>query len=528
MTNTRIAQAVAAALALSAAGTSMAALTDITSVPAANVLYLSGSTAIDPGLTSYWITGASAPCDPTTAVFYTGTTGGKQFVAVACSATGASTFSGNNIAMIKEDTGGSLNGIIPVREPAPLLGGGLFPDFTTLNISSNCGTVLVAAPGKLTCTGYGTSTVLPNVGFADVDPAMFGANLISTVDSLASAQFDTLDVVFAPAASLGLRNYLQTVEGLPSGDDSATSMPRLSKGTLEWIFTNGASITPDWRAVLPSVGTASINFGHPGTTTPSTTGIYVCQRGLSSGTERTAQIFFGNQNCASGVRLFAAPTQATCQADGCSWTGVTAQLNGHNFAGNGTGDVLSCLQAQNDLEKLAIGFASIDNPWGTFQSNTARQEFRYIRVGQAVPSIETAGANDYDYWAQSIGVFPNAGHANNPTGVAGAVANYIALSGNRVGSCASISALNGTHVYQTAPVEWDAGFLCIPSSGITASPQTAALATFQANPANPYVHTQAFLTTGFGPTYNCQPTVPAQNVPNVSPSDPTWLAPPLF
>jgi hypothetical protein len=79
--------------------------------------------------------------------------------------------------------------------------------------------------------------------------------------------------------------------------------------------------------------------------------------------------------------------------------------------------------------------------------------------------------------------------------------------------------------------------MCIPGDGhlvfpdllpITASPQTATLAMFQANPANPLVREQPFDTSGFGATANCQPPVPAQFDPDVSPDAPTWLAPPLF
>lgn len=534
MLNSRVQQAVAAALALSAAAAANAANVDITTVAAANVLYASGSTAIDPGLTSYFIAGATAPCstngaDPA-ASFYTGTVAGKKFIAVACTGAAGSPFAAQPIAIIKEDNGGSLFGIDPVRDDVALPSTGTqantFPDYTTLT-STNCPGAPVAAPASAACTGYAVSTVHPNLGFADVEPAAFQ-------DSIGTAtQFGTLDVVFAPAVNVGLYHELQTAQSLTVGSDLAAAMPQLTKAQLTAIFSGAIA---DWAKVIPAAGTTPVNWGVAAGTTwngtatvastvpvsanPSTTTVFICQRGQSSGTERAAEIFFEGQNCATGTLVLAKAIPATIGADGVTWaTSFTADKN---FAGAGTGDLLACLQGADKAGHLAIGFASIENPWGSFQGNTARKDFRYIRYNDAVPSIQTAAAGAYDYWVQSVGVAPAATNGNAASGVAGQVASFIQTGANRIGSVASVANLNATHVYETG--NWEAGFLTIPD-GVAATPNaaTATVSTFEGNPVN--VSTR--FGTGVSVTNNCQTPVVHSSAPSSS-NAPAWLIPALF
>ena len=531
MSNYRVQQAVAAALALGAAAAANANV-DITAVPAANVLYTSGSTAIDPGLTSYFIAGATAPCSSSgaDASFYTGTVAGKKFIAVACTGAAGSPFAAQPIAIIKEDNGGSGFGIDPVRDDVALPSAGTqantFPDYTTLT-STNCPGAPVAAPASAACTGYAVSTVHSNLGFSDVEPAAFQ-------DSIGTAtQFGTLDVVFAPAVNVGLYHELQTAQGLSVGSDLATGMPQLTHAQLTAIFSGTIS---DWAKVISGAGTTPVNWGVAAGTTwngaatvastvpvsanPSTTTVYICQRGQSSGSERAAEIFLEGQNCATGTLKIAAAIPATIGADGVTWaTSFTADKN---FAGAGTGDLLACLQGADKAGHLAIGFASIDNPWGSFQTNTARKDFRYIRYNDAVPSVQTAAAGAYDFWVQSVGVAPAATNGNAASGVAGQVASFVQTGANRIGSVASVANLNATHVYEAA--NWEAGFLSVPD-GVAATPNaaTATVSTFDANPVN--VATR--FGSGTNVTNNCQTPVVHSSTPSSSPA-PAWLIPALF
>src|SRR3974377_1270965 len=117
MTHTKIQQAVAAILAVSAAGAASAV--DITTVPAGHIVYVGGSTAITKGLIAYWAnsTATSAFCNAASTAgvidtyAFTGATN-RNFIAVACAAgAGALSVAADTlIAFIKEDTGGSANG----------------------------------------------------------------------------------------------------------------------------------------------------------------------------------------------------------------------------------------------------------------------------------------------------------------------------------------------------------------------------------------------------------------------------------
>ena len=546
MSNFRVQQAVAAALTLGSVAIASAAQVDITTVPVANVLYVSGSTAIDPAMSSYWITGATAPCSTVTTdpapTFYASTQTGKKFQAVACtasaalvSASGGTIAAGTSIAMIKEDNGGSQFGIDPVRDNTGLALTGqtvvsFYPDITTLTAGGNCA-ALAVAPASTACTGaFGTVSQAPNLGFADVDAAMFQDSLTGTGGT--ATQFNTIIIPFGVAVNLGLYHELQTLEatslGLTVGSDSANSMPILTKDQLTAVFTGQVG---NWTTLFPGIATTAVTWGttggtqfNAGSAAPAGTTVYLCQRGQSSGTERTAEIFFTNGNCASGINKlnFAGVLPASCQADGCSWS--TAFNNDKNFAGNGTGDLLTCLQGQDKVGHLAIGFASIDNGWGTFQSNTARRDFRYIRYNDAVPSIENAASGLYAYWAQSIGVIPPSGAGNFPSGVAGALATFVNSGANRIGSSTSLANLNATHSYQNtgvAATQWDGGILGIPESGVnTPNPSAATLATFQANPV---ASASKFSGTA---TNNCN--LPSATSLTDTNSSPAWQAPAQF
>src|SRR5262249_32047279 len=148
-------------------------------------------------------------------------------------------------------------------------------------------------------------------------------------------------------------------------------------------------------------GTATVTgCTAPMPATPATTSIYVCQRGLSSGAERSAGVFFENEFCTVGTRALDI-RPATCSTDGCSWS--PSFLAAKNFAGAGTGDLLACLQAHDQAGQFAIGFASTLNGWGTFQSNSDRRDFRFTRVNGVAPSIENVAAGRYRWWVESVG-----------------------------------------------------------------------------------------------------------------------------
>lgn len=479
--NTQVSRAVAGALALAAAAGAHAV--DLSGVSTSNILYVGGSTAIDNGIIQRFTNATDGLCGANIDI-YTDTNTGVKFTAVACTsgahATSFGIASGTSIAVVKEDNAGSANGIIPVNGNTTLA----FPNVTTAT-NANCG---AASPHS--CNASVTaSSIVPQFGFADVNAELFGA---STSNLNASSSVDTL---FGVAASLGFYHALQQVQlGLTgtNADDALADMPSLTRGQVytmlqelvppSIIVNSAGTLNTGSTTQLFGTNTNANSFcGHA--TTPCATNdandLFICERGQSSGTQQTTQVYFGGIGCAGGVPALAAPTQLTCQSQGCSWGSSFA--NDVVFAGNGTGDVLSCLQAHDAAGQMAIGVVGIENGWGVYQSNAARKDWRFVKLNGVAPSYENVASDRYQYWAQSASYAPKSGRPNVATGVAGDIATAFV----QVGSVGTIAALNSAFNY-TAPA-FDGGFLAIPGlTGNNPNSSSATLAAFRANPVNSY------------------------------------------
>lgn len=545
----KIRHAVAAAMLLGAAGSASAFdISTYTGTP----LYVGGSTAIDKALLAWFEETAdtNSPCitnDSNNPIdVYTGTQAGIKFIAVACTAntanTGSVADSNGHIVFIKEDNGGSLNGILGVGLPA---NGGTtltFPVVSGLTATACDNTPKGAVAGVTSafnshnCPGTGTTTtytslttpIQANLGFADVEAGIFGKdagfNASTDPTGLDLVGKSTIDIVFAPAVSLGLYHALQSAEGL-TPDDATGDMPSLSSAVLSSIFTN--KIT-DWSKITDVNGAVSaqtsIQFGTSGGTSheynggapgnPAGTKIYFCRRDDGSGTEKTSEIVFGNNVCTTGNQTFRA---AVNQTNGNSWT-QPASLSAEavTFAGSGTGAVLNCLQGTDQLGGYAIGYASVDNGWGSKGTTNAStgigtQDFRYVKVDGVIPSIENAASGKYRYWAQSSLYTPGSQSGHNPaSGDALVLQNYltgVTKTSAGIGSAAAIGALDASNQWTNGPT-WDGGVLGIPgnvgntpnaSSGVT-------VAQFRLNPVNDFVKAS-------GGNDNCQAPIGFNTTP---------------
>ncbi len=547
--NMRIRHAVTAALLLGAAGSASAFdITGFTGTP----LYVGGSTAIDKALLAFFEQTAdtSSPCVTTDPVgnpidVYTGTQAGIKFVAVACTAnaanTGAVADAAGHIVFIKEDNGGSGNGIAGVGAPGgtPLT----FPAIGGLTIAGgtpNCDTSAKAAVAGVTAAfnahacaaGYGSiAAQLANFGFADVEAAIFPFDPVA----LDLTQQNTIDIVFAPAVSLGLYHALQKAQGLTPGDLTA-DIPSLSTATLSSIFTGKVTT---WANVVDANGAISaqtslqfgtsggaaheFNGGAPGN--PASTKIFLCRRDINSGTQKTSEIVFGGNNCVGGNVGFRSDGAGD---PGSSWTQPASVATIPNtFSGASTGAVLNCLQGVDQLGGFAIGYASVDNGWGSKGTTNATtgigtQDFRYVKVDGAVSSIENAASGKYKYWAQSSLYLPGAGGGHNKaTGDALIVQNYLTGVTNvaaGIGSAAAIGALDVSNQWSNGPI-WDGGVLAIPGNvGNATNAATATTTTFRGNPVNDYVKAN-------GGNNNCQPQVLAAGAKTSASGTVSWTSP---
>jgi len=554
--NSKVRNAVAAALALSAAGTASAF--DISTF-SGTALIGGGSTAIDQALEAWFFqAGANSPCDTTQSIdIYVGKNGvsggnGGKFIAVACAPAVGVGAGATGIVFVKEDNAGSENGILPVAQTQV----STFPTLSTLT-SANCASVstiaavsgIAAAYTTHTCSGaYTNFTGFPNVGFSDVDAAIFGDGAVaSTLQT-----YNDIDIVFAPYVSLGLYHALQKAEGLPQ-DDLIADMPSLSSTELGALFTG--AVVNNWTNVVNSsgvsVGSESVVFGSSsGTqwgggaaTAPASTSVYLCRRDNNSGTEKTSEIVFGNLNCAPpGNDAFASRSVVAGhtynQLNGTTW--VTSAFGGAGdivFAGSGTGEVLKCLQARDSVGFFALGFASVDNPWGACQtlingaSNSDREDTRPIKVDGVAPSIENAASGRYKYWAQSVAYYPQSNATNFAAGDAGKLFAYMITSTTTaIGTAGGLAAEDNQFQYGVngkcgsssgfGGPNFDGGVLGQPSATNAPNGATASLATFQGNPINSYVKASA------GAVNNCQAPVSFGGTANdLLGSAPVWQTP---
>ncbi len=540
--NFTLKSAVVAALAVGASG--VASAVDISTVAAGNTLYASGSTAIDPVLTDYFInsTANAALCTAGTIDVYSSSVTPK-FTAIACTANASTTglAAATNIAIIKEDNAGSLNGIQGVQgvtfAGSPYTVGGLqFPTVSQLaNAATFCTTTAKTGTGLNAYTLHtcGTATtaakVIPSLGFADVEAALFG---VSATAPVALTATQTVIVPFAPAVSLGLYHSLQAVQGKTVGSELIADMPSLPRSVLHGIYSGQVN---SWASVQGTSGSAvstqSVQFGilsagatvagtvWSGTSVatgvtvapsaaPANANVYVCRRGSTSGTEKATEWFYDDTGCASVAPygFLAASTSitttlcATVSTDGCSWTSSIAALNPLVFPGNGTGDLLDCLVGNDQAGHFAVGFASIDNAPGGLsgqQSNTKRQNWRYIRIDGTAPSVENTAAGKWDYFAQSFAYAAPSSATWAATGNALLLLTAITKGGGAtpvsIGSPAAVAAVNAGKKWMSDAAKtvslFDGGALVIPGTLnglVTAAPNpaSAAVATFATNPVS--------------------------------------------
>ncbi len=502
---------------------------DITSVPSTNVVYIGGSTAIDAAL-KYWAfnTGdTSVLCQSGTATVYTSTVTPK-FTAVACSASGATGLTGISagtlVAYIKEDGAGSLNGVAAVQNAtfsgSPYTTGGAlkFPDITAMTTSA-CTGATKSGTGlqtyyNATCGAVTVVQIVPMMGYSDVEGSLFGIDTNANVGStgLPLLSGPTVQIPFGVAVNTGLYRALQTVQGLTT-NDAVANMPSLTRTEVSALLSNKGNFWDQYKNTSgAAVSAQSVVFGSAsgkcwnGTATttvvpcsaatPAAPDVFICRRGLNSGSEKAAEIYFNDYNCGFNTVPFANYTDnattavatgcgATVGTDGCSWSTSYATTNSQVFPGNGTGDLLDCLVGHDQAGQLAIGFAAVDNLSGGDNSKSTRQDWRYIRLDGVVPSIENTAAGKYPFIAQAFW-YATPTTATWSATAAGANAatlvTYLTSSTQGVGSKGSVVGVNKASVMATQG--FDGGVLVIPSATNLPLTNTSVAADFAASPVS--------------------------------------------
>ena len=381
-------------------------------------VYMSGATAQNGGIEAI----VRRECQVGTLDSYAAGTTQRVYI---CNSNGNFGTAGTPIAIHKESSGGSSNGINPVKNSTTMA----FLNLSLLT-ASNCPTSVSVASvagispdtvGLPAYTAYACATsgltagVVPQVGFSDVDPALFA------IDGTGLNLYSPNQLMFGIAVTKDLRDALQTKQGLTSGSDSFDQQPTLASGQIAAIF-NGTITTPAKLGIANA--TAAV-----GTNAADQTTIFVARRGTGSGTQATTDAYFLNSritNTANATSNFLA-AQATVGGINYGGTGGTTVVDGNCgsgvvgptypvvlgsakipvFAGSSNDQVVNCLNRHAAGNRYAVALLTMEynqyaNPVNTTVSTSFPTGFRFVAVDGAMPTIANVIKQKYTYFSEQV------------------------------------------------------------------------------------------------------------------------------
>ncbi|MEK6749700.1 MAG: hypothetical protein AABY83_10900 [Pseudomonadota bacterium] len=327
-----------------------------------------------------------------------------------------------NIAVYKTSVGGSGMGVQPVSDAVPL------PFFNVARMGAVCpatgAAVAAVAPiapdtlglpayTKRTCTTSGlvnayptqpaASTglydVVPDAGFSDVEPTLFGA---TPAQIARMSPVSANAVIFGVPVTLGLRNALQAAQGLSVGGEDEVSMPSLTKTQIAALYSGYVTTWDQFASVLGVTLPAPVDLN-----------VYLARRVATSGSEKATEVYFLNQNCAANV----APMQVGNDTTSCGATGVPGTV----YEGSGGGNVAACLNTHHAAGRWAVGLLSTE-----VVANNASDGWRFIKVGGQAPTLLNVQDSRYDFWAEQSMQSRAVAYTNPTYGTVGGV-----LSGDK-------------------------------------------------------------------------------------------------
>ncbi|MFN0317293.1 MAG: hypothetical protein ACKVQA_19905 [Burkholderiales bacterium] len=359
-----------------------------------------------------------------------------------------------------------------------------------------------AAAGSLgtiqqwSCTAFPTtSTGTTPAGFSDVEFSLMNQVLVPALSptQLAQSSSTTTPIaaqIFGVVVTKKLRDALQVVQGLTSGDDNETQMPSLRKSVVAALYTGNFF---SWDSLTNSANTPIGSVA--GVTAPAERLVHVARRPDSSGSQMSMRVMSLNNVC-TPTQGFAGQTVAAC--------GTSLDILDETPAvsiNQGTGNLLSCLTTLDAASKWGIGLASTSNRPKSGVGGTDAN-WRYIKVDGAAPTLLNATLGRYEFVTE--GVLGWNGSVNNPTGdVLKVLQEFSAQLDNPV-ILAGINGGNATQNYATTP--WFAGVLTPGSSPAFNATYPITEAGVNANPV-------MLMTKSALGANSCQPHVMFNTVP---------------
>lgn len=299
-------------------------------------------------------------------------TGGSNHRAYFCQISGGQgTISLKNVLYINRGQGGSFQGVGPVARAQSI---------TRMVVDNTC----VAQPSGSTfdylCPN--TTSSVPDMGVADVEPEMFrllnlptGETALSTQERSQIAVFPEYAVIMGTAASDNLYQALQTAQGLQAGNFNDANRPSLTASQIRSIIRKddaGGGVNPyhvDWTklGISNPAGGGTVN---------------VCRRAPGSGTQAAANMYFLRAPCEQTPPQFLPAAAADSTA--------TFVVN----EASSSGAVRTCLNNAFNGNQYAIGHITTEVvPGGS-------DKWHHIKIDGIDPTLANAVNGRYEYFVE--------------------------------------------------------------------------------------------------------------------------------
>jgi len=532
----------AAAVALAAATGSAYAL-DTTHYAGAIKVYYGGATATDNVLENIWEAKVKGICKAGTIDVYRASN--ERVVLCNVTSTQVPGFptdanGGQDVAFHKESQGGSANGPLPLIALAKGQANTLqWLDLSQLSAADliTCGSNPIAAttslnaytdhpscPVKLTPL-TGPNAVVPNAGIADVEPTLLAPPPSSADVTKYLTVKSGVQIVFGVPATTHLYRALQQAQGIIAAADGSapgiaacngnpdlpSCVPSITRGQARALY---AQTLGDWSKLTDKNGVALPSSPMiSAANLPDQTGVYICRRVDSSGTEASFESFFLHQRCDSGVASMATPDDNSSVNDTVNNPPTAATIAGGSLvnAAVSSGNVRTCFDILDHNGRTdgsagttlwAIGILSTEVKSSDLSG--AHDGFRFLALDGTPPTIANAINGDYEFFTDDTLQHINSGFTGFiPTSdLRGKIIAYIE---SNLALPAVVSDLDGSY----AGRPWGNGGVMSPPGLGTAAAAPVSAATAATTPIGKMTHAAG------GTTNNCSPAIAV----DVTPSD---------
>ena len=330
-------------------------------------------------------------------VYYDTASNGSNYRAYFGTVSGTNTtLDGKKVLLQDRALGGSFQGVGPVARAQSI---------ASMAIDAavgNCAATGAAYPAA-TYKCANTVNAVPDAGVSDVEPALFvGANLPAGQSALTTTEASHI----TPASQNAV------VFGIAVNDN--VSLTNLSRSQITSLLTGAYQ---DWGMVSPSLAGKYVR---------------VQRRAPGSGTQASANAYFGGVPCSTGGVLLANATFTN--------PGVYEVVENSS-----TGGVKSGLNADFAAGKYSIGLVSTEN-----SPVAGTDKWHFVSIDGVAPGVANAIAGKYDYFVEQSILWRNTAVAGVAAPVAGGLMDlFLNTFKTRSGDPVILSALPGVAALPT-------------------------------------------------------------------------------